>query len=61
MKKNWEKPQLLVLVRSRPEERILAGCKRDPSAGEGPLLNVNNCMQILVPPCSAVCSAIVST
>jgi hypothetical protein len=26
-KKRWEQPQLLVLVRSEPEEAVLAACK----------------------------------
>lgn len=26
-KKKWEKPKLIVLVKGRPEEAILAGCK----------------------------------
>jgi len=27
MKKKWKKPQLIVLERARPEERVLGGCK----------------------------------
>ena len=27
MRKKWEKPKLMVLVRSAPEEACLAGCK----------------------------------
>jgi len=27
MKKIWEKPNLIILVRSRPEEAVLEGCK----------------------------------
>jgi hypothetical protein len=34
MKKVWEKPRLTVLVRSRPEEAVLNGCK---IGGFGPL------------------------
>ena len=26
-KKHWEKPQLICLVRSKPEEMVLAQCK----------------------------------
>jgi hypothetical protein len=26
-KKEWQKPELIVLVRSKPEEAVLAGCK----------------------------------
>ena len=36
MKKTWEKPKLTVLVRNRPEEAILNGCKGSgPSGGPG--------------------------
>jgi hypothetical protein len=27
MKKTWESPKLIVLVRTRPEENVLAACK----------------------------------
>ena len=27
-KKNWKKPELIVIVRCRPEENVLAGCKQ---------------------------------
>ena len=27
MKKEWQKPELIVLVRSKPEEAVLAACK----------------------------------
>jgi hypothetical protein len=27
MKKIWEKPKLIILLRGRPEELVLAGCK----------------------------------
>jgi len=26
-RKQWQKPELVVLVRSKPEEAVLAGCK----------------------------------
>ena len=29
MKKAWEKPQLLVLTRGKPEEAVLLECKAD--------------------------------
>lgn len=36
MKKTWETPQLIVLVRSKPEEAILQVCKdSDPSGPSG--------------------------
>ncbi len=34
-KKEWVTPKLTVLVRGRPEESVLAGCKH-PSLGYGP-------------------------
>lgn len=33
MKKVWEKPVLIVLVRSKPEEAILNGCKGQGADG----------------------------
>jgi hypothetical protein len=35
MKKPWDKPNLIVLVRNRPEEAILNGCKGGISGGPG--------------------------
>lgn len=29
MKKTWQAPQLIVLVRSEPEEMVLANCKSE--------------------------------
>ncbi len=34
-KKPWQKPELIVLVRSKPEEAVLTVCKN--SGAEGPL------------------------
>ena len=34
-KKAWQRPELIVLVRSRPEEAVLAGCKYPGVAGPG--------------------------
>jgi hypothetical protein len=34
-KKVWQRPELVVLVRSRPEEAVLAGCKYPGVAGPG--------------------------
>ena len=35
-KKSWEKPQLIVLGRSKPEEGVLAACKLSPATAPGP-------------------------
>jgi hypothetical protein len=40
-KKQWQKPVLIVIGRSRPEEQVLAGCKTGESAGMG---HPNKCM-----------------
>jgi hypothetical protein len=32
-KKTWLRPELVVLVRGRPEEAVLAGCKIGGSSG----------------------------
>ena len=35
-KKKWEKPKLIILVRTRPEERVLTSCKTiDTTLGPG--------------------------
>jgi len=33
-KKNWSKPELIVLVRSKPEEVVLTACKKVGGGGE---------------------------
>lgn len=35
-KKKWTKPKLIVLVRGRPEETALFGCKGDGPGGMSP-------------------------
>ena len=39
MKKTWEKPKLIVLARSRPEEYIITACKLPLQAGPGDVEN----------------------
>ena len=41
--KKWEKPQLIVLVRSRPEESVLETCKTGFESGPG--AGFAGCMQ----------------
>ena len=38
----WTKPELIVLVRNRPEEVILSGCKSNPGGG-GPENDNSGC------------------
>ena len=40
-KKAWVTPELIVLVRSKPEEAVLEGCKT--AAGDGPGNDVGGC------------------
>ena len=49
-KKPWETPQLIVLVRSKPEEAVLGVCKGVPT--EGPNNSDFYCIQGVFP-CSA--------
>ena len=35
-KKSWTTPELIVLVRSNPEEAVLRGCKRNVADSVGP-------------------------
>lgn len=34
--KQWQRPELTVLVRSKPEEAVLATCKNTGTGGTGP-------------------------
>ena len=43
-KKQWTKPELIVLVRSKPEEAVLAACKVRP--GNGPDCNDSTCYAV---------------
>ena len=44
MKKQWQKPQLVVLLRSKPEEAVLTACK-SWLASQGPANQFNVCKQ----------------
>lgn len=35
VKKEWQKPELVVLVRTKPEEAVLDVCKRNDGSGVG--------------------------
>jgi hypothetical protein len=48
-KQAWQKPELVVLLRSQPEEAVLVICKR-PSAGVGP--TKQNCKTQANTPCN---------
>ena len=44
-KKEWVRPELLVLVRSHPEETVLAACKSGALSGP---VNTGNCSPFAV-------------
>lgn len=41
MKKDWKKPELTVLLRTRPQEVLANDCKT--TSGGGPATQFNNC------------------
>lgn len=43
-KKQWQRPQLLILGRGAPEEKVLLACKYNGATLSGPL-EKNNCKQ----------------
>lgn len=45
-KKKWKKPLLTILVRSKPEETVLAGCK-NVSVGSSLVMTAGMCAMIL--------------
>ncbi len=50
-KKSWQKPELIILVRSNPEEAVLLSCKH--GGGGGPMKS--NCKEMTGPgDCSAI-------
>lgn len=42
-KKKWTAPQLIVLVRGRPEEGVLVGCKKVAGPFSGPGMQFGGC------------------
>jgi hypothetical protein len=57
-KKEWTKPELTVLVRNKPEEQVLSGCKvTDTSVGSNG--GASNCASLLG--CGYPCSVYVSS
>ena len=52
-KKEWRKPELIVLVRSKPEEAVLAKCKNYGEAGPG-MEWTGGCGIYQTPQCNAI-------
>ena len=57
-KKQWTKPQLLVLVRSNPEEAVLSACK-SWNVSVGAMSHDSKCLVDVG--CGTTCSAYVSS
>ncbi len=45
-KKVWTKPQLIVVVRGRPEEAVLLACKTNMSGGPSAFPCTSRCKQV---------------
>ena len=60
-KKEWEKPQLIVLVRSRPEEAVLFACKLEVNGSGGADFNNDMCHSTNPTVCPGPCSATVGS
>lgn len=56
--KTWTKPELIVLVRSQPEEAVLDNCKSDSIAGGNPTSIQNSCHGSDGPPNGEGCYAL---
>ncbi len=52
--KQWQKPELIILVRSRPQESVLTACK--VTGGYGPNATNNACLWEHM--CQNVCSSV---
>lgn len=59
MKKTWQIPKLITLVRSTPDEAVLGGCKTD-STTMGPASGAAECAYNLNSVCG-ICSATVDS
>ena len=53
--KTWQKPQLIVLVRNRPEEAILAACKSNSTGTDPESVNMG-CWGVGAPPLASFCT-----
>lgn len=55
-KKRWQKPELVTLVRSRPEEAVLATCKFD-FIDSGPVGSAGSCRNAACADCATRASS----
>lgn len=60
MKKKWEKPKLIVLVRAKPDELVLSGCRS--ASLSGATTSKSLCRGVRAGQCNqANCSAFTAT
>ena len=59
MTTQWEKPQLVVLVKGMPEERVLAACK-NAGIGDSPDNKFDNCVNVVETECTRCFDLVVS-
>jgi hypothetical protein len=50
-KKKWQTPELVVLLRNKPEEAVLSSCKFYPGIPSGPSWNHDSFCKEPCPPC----------
>jgi hypothetical protein len=60
-KKQWERPQLVVLGRGTPEENVLQACKQVQKEVINPIAGKQNCKAHEDPPNCAECQKNTST
>jgi len=60
-KKKWDKPKLIILIRGKPEERVLMGCKGGVFANPGSSTGTRCDGWIQWPGPCTICSAVVSS
>lgn len=60
-KKKWERPQLIILVKGKPEEGVLAACKNVGGGASAGLSVVSPCMQRLSVACTDPCFGVASS
>ena len=54
-KKEWSEPELIILVRSNPEEAVLVQCKSSAGSKDGPVYGVTSCTSKGILYCNMPC------
>jgi hypothetical protein len=62
MKKEWKKPQLVVVMRGYAEENVLIGCKLPSGIAESPQIFDMSCLgAVQAPVCGSHCNIIMNS